>query len=85
MNHSQPSSDLEKEIQRHRRAQILSVAVGNGATLLMLVGLMMQWSVLALGGAATIVICLGSILWRGWKSSAAAKKLDQSRQEKTPA
>ncbi|PQO43099.1 hypothetical protein [Blastopirellula marina] len=85
MNDSQPISDLEKEIQRHRRVQILSVAIGNGATLLMLIGLMLQWTVLAIGGAATIAICFVSILWRGWKSAAAAKALDKSRQEKTPA
>ncbi|EAQ80131.1 hypothetical protein [Blastopirellula marina] len=85
MTDIEQASELEKQIQRHRRAQILSVAIGNGATLLMLVGLMLQWPVLAFGGAGTTAICFVSILWRGWKSAGAAKKLDQCRQEKTPA
>ncbi|TWT39598.1 hypothetical protein [Blastopirellula retiformator] len=85
MSDPEPSSELEQEIRRHRRAQILSVAIGNGATLLMLIGLMVQSSLLAVGGAATTAICFISILWRGWKSAAAAKKLDESHQEKTPA
>ncbi|MFI4875429.1 MAG: hypothetical protein ACIALR_08835 [Blastopirellula sp. JB062] len=79
------ATELEGRIERHRRAQILSVALGNGATLLMLVGLTLQWSWLAIGGLAMIAICFVSILWRGWLSAAAAKRLDQRRQEKTPA
>lgn len=82
--------ELQNEIRRHRRAQILSVAIGNAATLLMLIGLMLQWGILAIGGAATTAICFVTILWRGWKSAAAAKKLgpligEDRPQEKTPA
>jgi len=62
------------QVQRLRRRQVLSVAIGNFAAILALVGVAMNSQVLLIGGGVLFAGCFVSILFWGFAASRVARK-----------
>lgn len=74
----QQTTETILQVQRLRRRQVLSVAIGNLAAILALVGVAMNSQVLVIGGGVLFVGCFVSILFWGFAASRVARKGDET-------